>query len=125
MALVMGMRRFEHMLKHTKVSMVTDSENAVDLLTNPNWDKVPALWLRWRRYLSQTFRVSILHIPGKLNLVADVLSRQEFVVARVWLNKETFFSPLMRSIYEAQQEDAEIQEIVKNLLKRSPLQRKF
>ena len=125
MALVMGMRRFEHMLKHTKVSMVTDSENTVDLLTNPNWDKVPALWLRWRRYLSQTFRVNILHIPGKLNLVADVLSRQEFVVAPVWLNEETFFPPLMRSIYEAQQEDANIQEIVTKLANEKPAPKKL
>ena len=125
MALVMGMKRFEHMLKHTNVSLVTDSENTVDLFTNPDWNQVPGLWLRWRRYLAQTFRVSILHIPGKLNVAADVLSRQTFSVAPAWLNEETFFSPLARSIYQSQQEDEGIQRIVEELKQEKPPPKKL
>lgn len=115
MALVTGMRRFEHLLKHTNVTMVTDSENTVDLFTNPDWNQVPSLWLRWRRYLAQSFKVSVLHIPGKLNIAADVLSRQTYTVAASWAHEETFFSPLMRSIYEEQQKDEELKKIMKSL----------
>ena len=115
MALVMAMKRFEHMLKQTNVTAITDSENVVDLLTNSNWDQVPAMWLRWRRYLSQTFSISLLHVPGKTNLAADALSRQTYEVASTWHSAETFFSPLLRNIYDLQQADERIQEIMEQV----------
>ena len=59
----------------------------------------------------------MLQIPGKLIIAADVLSRQTYTVASAWAHEVTFFFPLMRSIYEAQQADQEIQAIIKSLKK--------
>ena len=115
MAIVNGMKRFEYMLRHSEVTVITDSENCVDLLTNKDWNKIPALWLRWRRYLTQTFRIDLLHVPGKLNVAADVLSRQTITINSVWHDTETFFSPVLRDIYKEQQADEEIQTIIKEL----------
>ena len=106
LALVTTVRRFEQMLRYVKVTFLTDSANTVDLLTNTDWELIPNLWLRWRRYLTEICRAEILHIPGQLNLAADVLSRQSFTLA-VWTaaDEEVFFTPLLRNIHDAQQED--------------------
>ena len=115
MAIVNGMKRFEYMLRHSTVTVITDSENCVDLLTQKDWNRVPALWLRWRRYLTQTFRLDLLHVPGKLNVAADVLSRQSITINSIWKDDETFFSPVLRNIYDEQRSDPEIRKVIESL----------
>ena len=115
MAIVNGMKRFEFMLRHSTVTVITDSENCVDLLTQKDWNRVPALWLRWRRYLTQTFRLDLLHVPGKLNVAADVLSRQTITINSIWKDDETFFSPVLRNIYNEQRSDPEVMKLIEGL----------
>ena len=74
--------------------------------------EVPALWLRRRCYLNQAFTVSILHIPGKLNIAADVHSRQMYNVASAWLHDETFFTPLLRNFYDEEPKDPEVIKLI-------------
>lgn len=115
LAIITGMKRFEYMLRHSEVIIVTDSENCVKLFTNWNWNDIPSIWFRWRNYLAQTFRVSILHIPGRLNIAADVLSRQEFTIQSIDVDDEVFFTPLLRRLYNKQRADSELNSIITEL----------
>jgi len=114
LALVFALRRFLPMLQHTDVMLLTDSENTVRLLTHHNWDDIPALWLRHRLFINNNFRASIFHVPGKQNIAADVLSRHSFISAIGTDTHDTdiFFSPLLRSIYDAQHKDETIRKLI-------------
>lgn len=116
MALMYTLKRFEDMLRYSRITLLTDSENTVRLLSNTKWEEVPSLWLRWRRYIRQNFRAEVLHIPGALNIAADVLSRQSFVLS-VWTDEdhEVFYTPLLRNIHDEQQKDEFIQKIITEL----------
>ena len=120
LALITTTKRFEDMLRNTRVTFLTDSANTVDLLTNTEWDLVPSLWLRWRRYLREACRAEVLHIPGPLNLAADILSRQSFILAIDAPAEEVFYSPLLRNIHDEQRNDPYVREKQNELGKAGP-----
>lgn len=80
MALVNTLKRFGYMLRQTKLLVLTDSQNTRDLLTTAKVSPTPARWIRWRAYIQATFRAQILHISQRLNLAADVFSRQVVII---------------------------------------------
>ena len=106
------MNRFEHMLRQTNVAMLTDTENTIDFFCNPNWTRARTLANLDDIFRKQMFTASILHIPGKLNIAADVHSCQTHNAASAWLHGETFFTPLLRSIYDKQPKDPEIIKLI-------------
>ena len=140
MALVNTLKRFEYMLRQTKLLILTDSQNTRDLLTTAKVSPTPARWIRWRAYIQATFRAQILHISQRLNLAADAFSRQVVRIddekkpvgaiqtdqlddddeerlretdADDWTADEVFRAPIMRMIYDEQQRDPEVQELKK------------
>ena len=68
MALVSTLKRFEYMLRQTKLKILTDSQNARDLLTRSKPTMSPARWIRWRCYVQSTFRAEVIHVDKRLNL---------------------------------------------------------
>ena len=128
MAIVGTLKRFQYMLKQTKVKLLTDSQNARDLLTTMKYGDIPSLWLRWRSYINSNFHATIVHVPERVNLVADVFSRQTVdesgkpispiwtdpggPVLAAWHEEDVFQMPLMRMVYDAQQKDEAILTVI-------------
>jgi len=71
MALVYGIRKFEHILSFKPFEVRTDS---MTLTYRPNIRPTTGILARWMEYLAG-FEFSVKHISGKKNLVADAISR--------------------------------------------------
>ena len=70
-AVVLGLRKFEHLLRCKKFIIRTDSNSVVTLKKM----KAPkGIFSRWQAYLD-TFDWEFQHRPGKLSINADALSR--------------------------------------------------
>lgn len=102
MAIVYTLKRFEPMLRLSKLVILTDSSNAVDLLAGSSRHKVPSIWLRWKRYITRVYDAEIIHVEGTVNLASDILSRHVHEVAST---VEMAESPLRKQIRLAQQTD--------------------
>lgn len=89
------------MIRHTNVTLLTDSDNTVRLLTNRNWNEGPTLWLQYRLVANDNFEPRIFHIPGNSDIAKVVLSRHSFICAlnSITTNTNILFSPLLRSLY--------------------------
>lgn len=116
MALLYTLKRFETMLRLSEVVLLTDSANTVDLLSGGKPKSTPAIWLRWRRYISQTFEAEIIHVPGKLNLASDILSRQMHTIAPITSITD---SPLLLEVRQQQKDDPWIQSLLVQAQKRT------
>jgi len=73
LAVILGLRKFEHILRARKFLIRTDS-SAITFLKGLK--EARGIFARWLVYLS-SFDFDIMHRPGKVNLAADALSRTE------------------------------------------------
>lgn len=71
LAVILGLRKFEHILRAKKFIIRTDS-SAITFIQGLK--EARGIWARWLVYLS-SFEFEIIHRPGKQNLAADALSR--------------------------------------------------
>ena len=71
LAVILGLRKFEHILRARKFVIRTDSSSITFL---QGLKEARGMWARWLVYLS-SFDFEIIHRPGKQNLAADALSR--------------------------------------------------
>ena len=71
LAVILGLRKFEHILRARKFIIRTDSSSITFL---QGLKEARGMWARWLVYLS-SFDFEIIHRPGKQNLAADALSR--------------------------------------------------
>ena len=71
LAVILGLRKFEHILRARKFLIRTDS-SAITFIQGLK--EARGIWARWLVYLS-SFEFDIIHRPGKQNLAADALSR--------------------------------------------------
>ena len=71
LAVILGLRKFEHILRARKFLIRTDS-SAITFIQGLK--EARGIWARWLVYLS-SFEFEIIHRPGKQNLAADALSR--------------------------------------------------
>ena len=71
LAVILGLRKFEHILRARKFLIRTDS-SAITFLKGLK--EARGIFARWLVYLS-SFDFDIIHRPGKVNLAADALSR--------------------------------------------------
>ena len=73
LAVILGLRKFEHILRARKFLIRTDS-SAITFLQGLK--EARGIFARWLVYLS-SFDFDIMHRPGKVNTAADALSRTE------------------------------------------------
>jgi len=72
-AVVMGLRKFEHILRFKRFVLRTDSR-CMQFLTSLK--EVRGIYARWLNFI-QSFDFEVIHRPGKKNINADALSRIE------------------------------------------------
>ncbi len=103
-AIYQSVRHFRYMLEGLEFTIYTDHK-PIEFAFKQNLDKATPRQARYLNYIGQ-FTTDIKHIAGKNNPVADMLSRVEKVSLRTPIN--------WNDIAKAQENDTEIQEILKS-----------
>ena len=75
MAVILALRKYEHILRAKKFLIRTDS-SAITYLQGLK--EARGIWARWLIYLA-SFDFDIVHRPGRVNTAADALSRTSFL----------------------------------------------
>lgn len=79
-AFINALRRFQHLLRLAPyITLQTDSSPAVDMLTRKKFEDVPFKYQRYRVFL-QTFNARIHYVSKKGVVLADMLSRQPYLL---------------------------------------------
>lgn len=111
LAVVRALRAWDHYLGGRHFTVLTDHRPLRFLRTQPN---LGARQQRWLEELEK-YDYTIEYLPGKNNVVADALSRQEPTLATLSHSSSDISSPLTERIRAAYAEDQAIQDLINML----------
>jgi hypothetical protein len=101
LAVILAVTAWSEDLRGSSVMIATDNTTVVAHIRNVGGTKSPIMMLLsqqlYRRCMEHQIELSVRHIPGRLNVIADSLSREGRVVSTEWtMNKSVVLAILTR-----------------------------
>ena len=96
LAIIKSVNRFQELLQNQEVLICTDNSTTVATINKQggtrSWELTHMVWELWTLLDSLNCKAKARHIPGRLNVVADMLSRSQQIVNTEWTMNPTILN---------------------------------